>query len=451
MRTINSWLVLLMAACWGMFAVPASAGEFRAAAGKVDITPQPGVDLWGYSDRTGAADGVLDPLYAKTLVLDDGSKRIAIVTLDLGRTFGREALELVRSRVKASVKVDAVFFTASHTHSGPVIDDSYPDGKRPAWETTALDKIGSAIEKAAGELSTARIGTGAGETFIGHNRRLVQADGTVKMLWRNMSKDPTQPLDGHVGVIRVDAASHAPLAILVNYSCHPVVLGPDNLRYSADYVGAMAGRVEKHFGDDAVCLFLQGGAGDINPYYDKMKLQEDGVRLMQETGQQLGDEVIRIAGDVRPTAPEHPSLEFRVDLHHFESRWDVEQVLAALKARLSSDILKRYRKYLESPLDCDVMTLLINDEIALTGMPGEPFVEFATSFRSRSPVRHAFFVGYANGYRGYFPTIKAAVVGGYGANSFVARAQVGAGEAMLNQSIVRLYEMRGQLTAVPPQ
>ena len=97
------------------------------------------------------------------------------------------------------------------------------------------------------------------------------------------------------------------------------------------------------------------------------------------------------------------------------------------------------------------MTLLINDEIAMMGMPGEPFVEFALDFRERSPVPDAFFVGYANGYYAYFPTIKAAVEGGYGADSLTTRTEVGAGEAMLDHSLVKLYQMLGKLKSLPSE
>ncbi len=95
------------------------------------------------------------------------------------------------------------------------------------------------------------------------------------------------------------------------------------------------------------------------------------------------------------------------------------------------------------------MTLLIDENIALMGMPGEPFVDFAIDFRARSPAKTAFFVGYANGYFAYFPTIEAAVVGGYGADSLTTRAQVGSGEAMVDHAIVTLYGMLGQLKSLP--
>jgi hypothetical protein len=180
-----------------------------------------------------------------------------------------------------------------------------------------------------------------------------------------------------------------------------------------------------------------------------MTLQEDAVKLMRETGQQLGEEVVRVAREIELETPSAPSLKYRLDTMEFKMRWDAERILPQLKQRMQPSVYERYKSYLLSPLECPVMTLLINDKIGLSGMPGEPFVEFAMQWRDRAPVEDAFFVGYANGYSGYFPTIRAAVEGGYGANSVVARAEVGAGEAMLNHSVVTLYELLNKLPRVP--
>jgi hypothetical protein len=446
MKIRRSVLSLLFAVVTGSCAV---AHEFKAAAGKTDITPPLGNSLWGYGDRKGGAASVLDPLYARVLVLDDETNKIALVTLDLGRSFGPPFMDAVRKRVKHSANVGQVFFMASHTHSGPAIDDKYPEGKIPAWENEAQEKIASTIEQTSSRVTVARIGTGYGETFIGHNRRLIQPDGKVKMLWRNETKIPTHPVDPTVGIIRVDDASGTPLAILVNYACHPVVFGPDNLRYSADYPGAMAQHVEEQFDKKPVCFFLQGAAGDINPYVDKTPLAQDADRLMKETGAQLGAEAARVARGITTQAPKKPSLKYSLDTINFNLRWDADKVMALIEKRVDANTAGYYRRSFVSPIPCPVMTLLINDEIALMGMPGEPFVEFGIDFRTRAPVADAFFVGYANGYYAYFPTIRGAVEGGYGGNSLTTRAEVGAGETMVNHSLVKLYEMLGKLKTEP--
>lgn len=430
--------------------VAVTAAEFRAAAAKADITPADRVVMFGYADRAGPGSGTRDPLYAKVLLVDDGKERLAWVTLDLGRPFGNESMNFVRERVKKSASVTQVCFSASHTHSAPMIHEFYQDGKRPAWENVALDKISDAIEAAAKKLQPASIGTGYGFALIGHNRRKVNADGSATMFWRNESKTPTHPVDPRVGVIRIDGPNHAPIAIVVNYACHPVIYGPDNLMYSADYPAAMADVVESGFGGDCLCLFLQGAAGDINPYYDKSKLDEGAETLVRESGKKVGTEALRVAHLITPKVPVQPEIQVSLETRHSKPRYDMEKLKADFFAReMPADFCQRYEIHFATPMELVVTTVLLNREIAIMGIPGEPFVEFGLNFRDRSPVEHSFCAGYCNGFHGYFPTIKAATQGGYGAEGITARVEVGAGESMVNMAIVKLLTMKGLLKPVP--
>ena len=104
------------------------------------------------------------------------------------------------------------------------------------------------IKSAADHLQDARIGSGTGSVFIGHNRLRVDDDGTVSWFERNPTMVPTSPVDPTVTVLRVDDRNGVPLAILTNYACHPVVIGSDNSQYSADYPGVTNRFVEKAFG-----------------------------------------------------------------------------------------------------------------------------------------------------------------------------------------------------------
>ncbi|PYV89074.1 MAG: hypothetical protein DMG05_14445 [Acidobacteria bacterium] len=134
--------------CPGLLALlissPVLGAPLKAGVAKADITPPQGVLMWGYANRKSPAKGTLDPLYARVLALDAGEKRLVLVALDLGRTFGPASLERLRQTARKSNGVTYVLVAASHTHSGPVMQDEYAKGV-PAWETAALEKIGKAI------------------------------------------------------------------------------------------------------------------------------------------------------------------------------------------------------------------------------------------------------------------------------------------------------------------
>lgn len=450
-------LVCLLAGLLLASSVDLCAATLRAAVAKADITPPPGLPMYGFFDRIRddkRASGTLDPLYARVLVLEVGERRLALVTLDLGRTFNDSELLLLRQRVKRSARISFLIVTASHTHSGPNILDEYPGNHPPAWETGALERIASAIAKASHHLVDARLGTGRGEVYIGYNRRRVALDGKVTMLWTNADQHPASPIDSSVWVMRIDDAKGRPLAILINYACHPVVLGPDNLKYSADFIAAMASTVEKQFDPAPLCFFLQGADGDINPYYATTALTDGAIEKRDWTGEQLGKEAARIARAIHTEVAREPAINFADDVLRFQSRWDPHEFREGLLRSYGPRVFEDHADlFVHVPppdhLDLHVTSLLLNKGIAVLGMPGEPFVNFQINWKDRCPVRDCIVLGYANGYFDYFPTIDAAAEGGYGAADSSTYVEVGAGERMLRQALVRVYEFLGKLTDAP--
>jgi len=411
--------------------------DFRAGVAKADLDPPTGIQMAGYSVRY--SKGTLDPVEARVLALSDGARKIAFVTLDLCYPFDPPVMEEIRNAVRGSV--DEVIFHASHTHSGPTY------AAAPEAVKHAIPRVAAAIESAAKSMLPARIGNGWGQIFLGFNRRYLAPDGSLEMFWRNETKiSTTFPVDPTVGVIRVDREDGSPLAILVHYSCHPVVLGPENLDYSADYPGEMRRYVEQQLG--GMAFFLQGAPGDINPYYDKTTLMEDAVVLMKQTGQRLGAEAVRVARKIHTDAPASPRIQTRTVVLEARNRWNLEKLRGVLEERYHTEPIRAGR-LLADHMQLPVTTLLINQDLALVGMPGEPFVEFEMQLRTKSPLPNSFLIGYTNGYFAYFPTIAAAVRGGYGADSTVVPTEAGTGERMLNTGLISIYELLGKLSAEP--
>jgi neutral ceramidase len=372
----------------------------RAGVARVDITPPAGEQMWGYEDRRQPSTGTLDPLYARVLVLEAGSdsapRRLALVTLDLGRSFGPGSLARLRDAAKNSSGISCLLVAASHTHSAPVIRDEYRDAP-PAWEQAALDKIAHAIVEAAATLQPARIGVGTGAVYIGHNRLRVNPDGSVSWFERNPTRIPTAPVDPTVTVLRIDRADGTPLAALTNYACHPVVFGADNLRYSADFPGVMNRVVERELGGRAQSFFLQGAPGDINPYYAVTPIEQDAVGRRDWTGERLGQEAARVAKEIHTLAPDAPSIDFAESTITVRLRWNMDKFRAALLKFLGPDGMEIYGARIVPEIQLPVTTVLINGDIALMTMPGEPFVDFQMNWRDRCPVPHALLLGYTNG------------------------------------------------------
>jgi hypothetical protein len=437
-------------------ALGGKSAEMEAGVARVDITPPPGLPMYGYFTRIKnlqLSTGTLDPLYARVLVLAVGEKRMALVALDLGRTFGKSLLDELQQRARVQNGISFLVVTASHTHAGPNILDEYPPGETPAWETSALRAIESAIGEACRQLKPVRLGVGYGSVEIGYNRRVVNPDGSVTMLWANPAKRPTAPLDPTVGVLRIDTADGSPLAILINYACHPVVFGDDNLSYSADFPGVTTELVRQAFGGKPLCMFLQGADGDIDPYYASTPLAAGAIKWRDWTGEQLAREAIKVSRGIQTRTNPEASLQFTEDTVHVRSRWNPEKfrdgLLAVFGPKGFEDHADLFAQKPLSELELPLTVFLIDKQIAFISMPGEPFVDFQVAWRARCPVRNTFFLGYANGYFDYFPTLHAASEGGYGAGDSNTYVAVGAGERMLDDALERMYEMLGKLPDLP--
>lgn len=425
-----------------------TAAEMKAGVAQTDITPPLGTLMWGYFDRLTGATGILDPLVARVLVLEAGSTRLAYVDLDFGRTFGPAALATLRRAAKQDSGIDDLIVQATHTHTGPVLMDEYPSGP-PAWETDDLNRIERAIHEATEKAVPVRMGVGYGSAYIGYNRRHVNPDGTVSMLWSNSTQAPTYPVDPLVAVLRIDRMNGEPLAILVNYAAHPVTFGSDALRYSADFPGVMCKVVEHAFGDKPLAFFVQGAAGDINVFDAGTPINLDVIARRDWAGDTLGKAAVSTAQQIQTTADPNPEIAFDDEPVALKLRWDPEKFKQETLRELGPKAFQIFAPSIKENMTLPVTTALIDHEIAVVGMPGEPFVDFQTDLRAKCPVKDCFFLGYTNGYYGYFPTIKAASEGGYGAVSTTTWVQVGAAEEMEDFALFQIYRMRGRLQDVP--
>jgi hypothetical protein len=396
--------------------------------------------MWGYSDRLGPATGTLDPLWVKALVLRAGDVTVAIITMDLGRVPMPAALDRIRKRV-AKADVQHVAFVATHTHGGPVMEDeTAPHAKM------IEARVGACIEEAASKLESVRIGIGAATFDISHNRRVITEDGRCLMMWRNAERVPTSPVDHEATLIKIDTANGEPFAVLVHYACHPVVLGQDNREFSADYAGELARIVAEKSG--AECLFLQGGAGDINPYLDKTPRDQGGVEAMREVGKTCADAVLAALPKIETVAADTASLAYHEEMVEVGTRWDFQNPEQQEVFRaVYGGMFEKYLGGLTPDLKVPLSVLAINDDVAFAFMPGEMFVQFQLDLKSNSPFRRTLLVGYTNDFHIYFPTIKGAAAGGYGGTA-ATYVGVGAGEKLVMRAMIAAGELTGSLRPV---
>jgi hypothetical protein len=385
---------------------------------KMNITPPVGIKMSGHAQRTLPSQAIHDSLYAKVLVLEADGQRTAFITCDLIGYNNKKVLDIARQKFN----IPNVLISYSHTHSGPNLGDS--DNYAKLVEKAMIDGLGKALKNQfSGKISAGF------KTFpqLGYNR--LTGRRKEPAMWRDYEKIPYGPVDPEVGVIKIEDEKGNPRVILMQYACHAVV-NLQNLDISADYPGVATKKVEETFGKNTMCMFIQGGAGDINPLFmswpgsvnDEPVLNTDYTQI-EKMGNLLAQPVIETAKAISPKNIEKASIKIMSDSLKFKSR--------TAKGR---------------EFNIHITTILINNEIAIAASCGEFFVKHQIFWKQNAEVPYPFFFGYTyssgGSPAGYVPDIRSAAYGGYGADSNI---EVGAGEEIMLRHLQNLYRLRGIL------
>jgi len=267
--------------------VNSSHDTLQAAAAVVDITPDIGSPLGGYLLRQGVSRGMLDPICARLLYVGSANGNILLVSLDFIHVMDEWSERLARMVGEATgLEPERVVVWAIHTHSGPGVFRSAPAGWDGDGEKLYLDRVTEKITERARELPAEAASVAL---FIGS--AAAGGLGTHR-------NEPERPVDHELLSARFVTESGETVARLVNYGCHPTALGPDNLLFSADFVGAGLSRLDAYGG---VSLFLNGGSGDVSTRFTRSGTNREGEKdrfgkLLAEAADEAQKNEKRITG-----------------------------------------------------------------------------------------------------------------------------------------------------------
>ena len=413
----------------------------KVGVGKVDITPTEPMRLYGYASRTAPFVGIYDPLFCRSVVFDDGATKAVIISLDSGTIPLGNWPQTIRKHLAEKCGIDHVFLAATHSHAAPRLGTH---DKPIPWNEVIAGKIYESVQLALTSMQIARFKIGGGDVDITYDRRVVNDDGRVTMLWQNHERRPTKPVDQRIGVLHIQDTDDEPIATLVHYACHPVISGNKNNRVSAEIPGAIGAHVNQTIGGE--CIFLQGACGDVNPYLAGFLQEETSAyEAISSESKKVAREVVKVVQRATPVEQDDWTIRYRKKTVSFGLRHSVndERMKDLLSGFFSDEGLERFLES-DQTLTADVSLLMLGEAIAWAGFPGEFFDDFQVDLRGRSPVANTFFVGYCNGMYSYFPTIEAAAEGGYGA-SWGLLAEAGTGERMVDSAIISLYQLLGKL------
>ena len=401
----------------------------KAGVSIVDISPEKGIELSGYPHCPRNNLGIHDPLYASCIYLNNGTEDVVIVAMDL-LFFGRPYVLEMRERIGKPV-----FFTCTHTHSGPRVSQRLGTeldtpqeilDQEKVYSEILLNKLEPAIREAMDNTFEAElgfeVGKCGGEQGVGGNRR---------------SKDGL--CDPSVNVMAVrEKATKKVRGVFLNYALHPTFMHEDNLLVSADYP-AYTRRYLSFAAPDAVFLFAQGTSGNQSSRYFRVGQDFDeaarvgttlGVevfhcleRMEYMSEVKLGIRSTFVNPDIKTFPPREEAEAFLAEKRaHWESLkasgaswldcWNAELEMFGAEGVVGYSIMQETG--FENPdLPAEIQILTFNDH-AIVGLQGEQFVEYGLQIKEASPFKTTFVTAVTNGVLpGYCYTPEAVADGGY--------------------------------------
>ncbi len=255
-------------------------GPIGVGVAEVDLTPDRPRPLAGFIGqvRTPYA-GVDSPCLARALTIDSGASKITILTADLLLINAKLAAAVV---LRAGLRADQVYFTASHTHGGPGGWGEHPlemlvaGAYDPAFFDDLAGRLTGVVRRSRSAIAPAEMAC-------------VQAYPRGRQVNRVDPGRPTHdPLSALVFRAADAPAGTPPLAILAVFGAHATVSHPIPPRLGGDYPAALVSELKRKTGAGAV-LFASGAVGDASPARPRAKSQLESARLL---GSALADDLL---------------------------------------------------------------------------------------------------------------------------------------------------------------
>lgn len=458
-RIPSRTLALLLAVCCtiSFIAIENAPGEesapMRLGVASTVISPPDGMPMAGYYSPRGS-EGVLDDLYAKATVIDDGEHRVALVVCDLigvPRPLVVESRRLIAERT--NIPAECVMISATHTHTGPSLGggslynslEGEAGDRARQYEASLPDLIADAVVQANERLTPAQLEfSSAQEPDLAFVRRFWMRDGSVG--WNpgrgnpNIIR-PVGPIDPEVAVLYAESLEGDPLLTYVSYAMHTDTTGGSLV--SADFPGALGRIMAPIKGPEMLTIFANGTCGDINHvnvnWSDRQKGPGEATRL-----------ATILAGAVckaymSPTSVVPATLQSQSEIVQLPLAPVTEDEIAAARELVASDVRAPFLEQVAAHkaldiaarngqlIEAEVQVFALGQDVAWVGLPGEVFVAIGLSIKAASPFRQTHVVELANDKIGYVPSRSAYAEGQYEVIS--ARCAEGSGEMLATQAI----------------
>lgn len=268
------------------------ADTVKANVAVIKLTPplEMGYSLGGYGARMSKpAEGIHDDIRGKALVLDNGIRKYAIITLDILGLPPNVKPQVIERLNNKEWTEENILFLPSHSHTSlemfalndKNIFDMAPIGIfQPRLLDFVVESLADLINSADQNLQPVKIGTYSKQ---------------ISGLNRNRRGSPY--VDNYLTVTRIDHVNGQPLSVMVNWTAHPTIMDEHDMWVSGGWPGYLQRELEAWIGQDVVAMYYNGAEGDqsviasgAGSHYEKAEVY----------GRKIAIEVMNIYQDIQP-------------------------------------------------------------------------------------------------------------------------------------------------------
>lgn len=403
--------IVVIAICLaGTVVQAAEPATYPLGVAKIDITPEFPVRLNGFASRLEESTGVTQPIHATALALGSDKEGPALLfTIDnLGMPADIAAKVSSQLAAKTQIPAKRITFSASHTHTAPMLSGANPTlygvpipaehlAHIDRYTAEFIDKLEQVALAALADRKPATLSWTIGSVGFARNRRT--ADG---------------PVDHDLPLLVARAPDGAIRLIYVSYACHCVTLS-DN-RISGDWAGFAQQAIERSF-PGAIGMVSIGCGADANP---SSGVTGDRADIAAEQGAEIASEVQRLLKS--PLKPLTGKLTVDVrevrlpfDVHPTRAQWEeLAKQGGAVGHHASVQLAKLDRgEKLRTEIAYPIQTWAFGNELALVFLPGEVVVDYSLRLKRELDGLRLWVNAYSNDAPGYIPSERILKEGGY--------------------------------------
>ena len=238
----------------------------------------------GFHNRR-PANGIHDSLWARTVIIDDGTSRIALVSLDAIGFFHDQVIE-VRKRIPENLGIDYCMIASTHVHEAPDLmgiwgESPMKSGVNEKYMEMVINQTVKSVEKAVSKLEPVTLHFSKNDSDALH-----------------LVTDTRKPIvhDPGMYIIQAKNKDQNTKGVLVSWANHPETLWSKNLLVTSDFPHYFREEIEKQTG--GTCVYFNGAIGGLITTHPNISvkhpetgksIKEAGFAKAEAQGMQLAD------------------------------------------------------------------------------------------------------------------------------------------------------------------